>query len=211
MAAPLPFPTPFSELPPTAYADFLTKDAVMDFGIRPLWEGMPRLAGPAFPVECPAGDNLMFHAAIHRAPPGSVIVAKAGDLTFALAGGNVCAVAQRRGIAGFVLDGLIRDVGEIRRLGFPVFARGLSPIPGGKKGPGVLEGEVTCGGVRVSPGDVIVGDEEGLVVLPRAGAQALLAKARERAAKDESTSLDAWETAHRARIEAILAGLSTPV
>src|SRR2546427_7713047 len=86
---------------------------------RPLWQPVRRLAGPAYPVACPAGDNLMLHVAIHRAPAGSVIVCAAGDSNWAMAGGNVCAYAQQRGIAGFVVDGVIRDLArsEERRVG----------------------------------------------------------------------------------------------
>src|SRR6185437_7902020 len=113
----------------TALADFLARDQIMDIGIRSLWTPVPRIAGPAFTVRCPPGDNLMLHAAIYRAEPGAVIVVESGDLDYALAGGNVCAVAQRRGIAGFVLDGLIRDLGEVRASGFPVFGRGVIPKP----------------------------------------------------------------------------------
>ena len=119
----------FKKIPTTALADLLGADQVMDIGIRRLWSPMPRVAGPAFTVRCPAGDNLMLHAAIHRAEPGSVIVVESGDLDYALAGGNVCAVAQRRGIAAFVADGVIRDLAEVRELGFPVFARGVIPVP----------------------------------------------------------------------------------
>ena len=114
----------FADIPTTTLADVLGRAQVMDIGLRPLWPGMPRVAGPAFTVQCPPGDNLMLHAAIYRAEPGSVIVVESGDLDHALAGGNVCAVAQRRGVAAFVADGLIRDLGEVRELGFPVVARG---------------------------------------------------------------------------------------
>ena len=129
--------TAFKDVPPTTLADLLGREQVMDIGIRPLWDA-PRIAGPAYTVRCVPGDNLMLHAAIHRAEPGSVIVVESGDLDYALAGGNVCAVAQRRGVAGFVLDGLIRDLGEVREAGFPVFARGVIPIPGTKAKGGAL-------------------------------------------------------------------------
>lgn len=119
--------TGFEDISPTTLADVLGREQVMNIGIRPLWPSIPRIAGPAFTVRCPPGDNLMLHAAIHRAEPGSVIVVEAGDVDYALAGGNVCAVAQRRGVAGFVLDGVIRDLAEVREMGFPVFARGSSP------------------------------------------------------------------------------------
>jgi regulator of RNase E activity RraA len=194
----------FAKLSPTTLADVLSRDRVMDIGIRPLWASMPRVAGPAYPVRCPAGDNLMVHAAIYRAAPGAVIVVEAGDTDYAVAGGNVCRVAQRRGVAGFVVDGVIRDVAEARDNGFPVFARGVIPIPGAKDAVGVLNGPVRCGGVAVAPGDLVVADEEGIVVVPAERAEAVLRQAEARAARDAAETLDAWEAAHRARIEAIL-------
>ncbi len=194
----------FQELSPTTLADVMSRDRVMNIHVRPLWAGMPRIAGPAYPVRCPAGDNLMLHAAIHRAPRGAIIVVQAGDVDFAVAGGNVCGVAHKRGIAGFVVDGVIRDLAEVRGIGFPVFARGVSPIPGAKNAIDVLDGPVDCGGVHVEPGDIVVGDEEGIVVVPHARAEAVLADAQARAAKDAAETLEAWETAHRTRIEEIL-------
>lgn len=194
----------FRALSPTTFADVLTRDRVMEIGIRPLWPDAPRVAGPAYTVRCPVGDNLMLHAAIHRAPAGSVVVCESGDLDYALAGGNVCAVAARRGIAAFVLDGLIRDVAEARALGFPVFARGAIPIPAAKDALGTLGEPVRCGGVEVAPGDVVVADEEGVVVVPVSRADEVLREARARAAKDAARTLDEWEAEHRARIDEIL-------
>jgi 4-hydroxy-4-methyl-2-oxoglutarate aldolase len=196
--------TPFLALSPTTLAGTLTRQQVMDIGIRPLWQGIPRVAGPVYPVKCPPGDNLMLHAAIYRAAPGSIIVVEAGDIDYAVAGGNVCAVAQKRGIAAFVIDGVIRDVAETRENRFPVFARGVSPIPGGKDQIGILNGTVRCGGVAVSPGDMVVADEEGIVVVPAADLEAVLQKAQARAAKDAAETLEEWEQAHRAKIEGIL-------
>src|SRR5437763_17202378 len=118
---------------PCTSTKFVTRARVMDPSIRPLSKPIPRMAGPAYPVACPAGDNLMLHVAIHRAPAGSVIVCAAGDSNWAMAGGNVCAYAQQRGIAGFVVDGVIRDIAETRKNKFPVFARGVIPIPGVRK------------------------------------------------------------------------------
>jgi 4-hydroxy-4-methyl-2-oxoglutarate aldolase len=197
--------TGFSEIPPTTLADLLSREQIMDTGIRPLWPGMPRVAGPAFTVRCPAGDNLMLHAAIYRAEPGSVIVVESGDLDYALAGGNVCAVAQRNGVAAFVLDGVIRDVAEARELGFPVFARGVIPIPGAKSVVTPLQEPVRCGGVTVHPGDIVVADEEGIAVTPHARQEQVLRDAQARLAKEASQSLDDWEAAHRARIDKLLA------
>jgi 4-hydroxy-4-methyl-2-oxoglutarate aldolase len=194
----------FKKLSPTALADFLALPSVMRPGIRPLWPDMPRIAGPAFTVRTARHDNLMLHAAIYRAEPGDVIVVQAGDAEMAVAGGNVCAVAQRHGVAGFVIDGVVRDVGEARANGFPIFARGASPIPGAKEGPGAINGTITCGGIKVHPGDVIVADEEGIVVVPRAQAAELLKKAQAKAQADAAESLDDWERKHRARVDATL-------
>lgn len=194
----------FNDIPSTVLADVLGREQVMDIGIRPLWSPIPRVAGPAFTVRCPPGDNLMLHAAIYRAEPGSVIVVEAGDVDYALAGGNVCAVAQRRGIQAFVLDGVIRDLAEVRRMGFPVFARGVIPVPGAKAAVEPLNVAVRCGGATVSAGDTVVADEEGIVVIPRARQQQVLLDAQAKAAKDADESLEAWEKAHRARIDKIL-------
>ncbi|MGW5281263.1 RraA family protein [Streptomyces collinus] len=198
-------PPGFHDVPTTTLADLLGRDQVMDRAIRPLWGPVPRVSGPAFTVSCPPGDNLMLHAAIHRAEPGSVIVVESGDLDWALAGGNVCAVAQRRGVAGFVADGLLRDLAEVRAMRFPVFARGVVPIPGAKKVVRPLNGPVRCAGVRVEAGDMVVADEEGVVVVPAARRVRVLAEARAKLAKEADETLDAWEAAHRARIDALLA------
>ncbi|MEV0848394.1 RraA family protein [Streptomyces sp. NPDC049954] len=195
----------FQDVSPTTLADLLESEQVMDPGIRSLWEPVPHVAGPAYTVRCPAGDNLMLHAAVHRAEPGSVLVVEAGDADFALAGGNVCAVARRRGIVALVTDGVIRDLAEVRAMGFPVFARGVVPKPGRKEAVTPLGAEVCCGGVRVSAGDVVVADEEGIVVTPRERAEKVFAAARAKAAKEAAETLDAWEEDHRRRIDKILA------
>lgn len=197
--------TAFQQLSPTTLADVLTRAQVMDSGIRPLWQGMPRIAGPAYTVRCAPADNLMLHAAIYRAAPGAIIVVQSGDLDYALAGGNVCAIAQKRGVAGFVLDGLIRDIAEAREMRFPVFARGVIPIPAAKRVPGSLRTTIQCGGVSVSQDDVVVADEEGIIVVPGVQAQATLAAAQDRAAKDALQSLEMWEADHRRRVEEALA------
>ena len=191
----------FATISPCTFAEVVTRDRVMDPALRPLWEPMPRVAGPAYPVACPAGDNLMLHVAIHRAPAGSVIVCAAGDANWAMAGGNVCAYAQQRGIAGFVVDGVIRDLAETRKNRFPVFGRGVIPIPGVRKTAGLINVTVVCGGVTVAPGDMVIADEEGIVVLPKAQAADLLAKAQVRAKKEDETTLEQWVKNHKDRID----------
>lgn len=199
----------FSEIPPTTLADVLGREQVMNLGIHPLWDS-GRVAGPAFTVRCPPGDNLMLHAAIYRAEPGSIIVVEAGDVDYALAGGNVCAVAQRRGVVAFVADGVIRDVGEVRELGFPVFARGVIPFPGTKSAVRPLNVPVQCGGVTVNPGDIVVADEEGIVVVPADRQEQVLIDARKKLATEAGETLDDWEHAHRAKIDQTLADHDFP-
>ena len=194
----------FKSISPTTLADILGREQVMDIGIRPLWPSMPRVAGTAFTVRCPPGDNLMLHAAIHRAQPGAIIVVESGDVDYALAGGNVCAVAQRRGITAFVLDGVIRDLAEVRELAFPVFARGVIPIPGTKSSVEPLNIRVQCGGVTVNPGDIVVADEEGIVITPITRSEEVLATALANLAKESTQTLDTWQESHRTRINKLL-------
>jgi len=195
----------YADIPTTILADLLGREQVMDSGVRPLFGPIPRVAGPAFTVRCPPGDNLMLHAAIYRAAPGSVIVVEAGDADYAMAGGNVCAVAQRRGIAAFVIDGVIRDLAEIRDMRFPVFARGVVPAAGSKAAVLPLGTPVRCGGVTVRAGDVVVADDEGVAVTPRDRSAEVLSDARARMAREAGLSLDAWEAEHRERVDKILA------
>jgi 4-hydroxy-4-methyl-2-oxoglutarate aldolase len=114
-------------------------------------------------------------------------------------------VAQRRGIAAFAVDGVIRDLAEVREMGFPVFARGVIPVPETKAAVEPLNGQVRSGGVNVNASDVVVADEEGIVVVPSARQGQVLLDAQTKLAEQADESLDAWEEAHRARINKILA------
>jgi len=195
----------YAAISPTAYADGLGREQFMDIAIHELWPQIPRIAGPAYTVRCVPGDNLMLHAAIYRAPAGAVIVVEAGNSDYAMSGGNVCAIAQKRGIAGFVIDGAIRDIAEVRSARFPVFARGCIPKPGVKESLGELNSSISCGGVKVFPGDIIVADEEGIAVIPQAQKERVWNIAKKRTDKDAAQSLTDWERAHTAKIEKILA------
>jgi 4-hydroxy-4-methyl-2-oxoglutarate aldolase len=194
----------YESLSPNELSDVLELSAVMRYEIHPLWPGTPRIAGPAFTIRTGRHDNLMFHASIYLARPGDIIVVEAGDDEMAVAGGNVCAIAQRNGVAGLVVDGVIRDVVESRQNAFPVFARGASPIPAKRVGDGGMNVQIRCGGVVVNPGDIVVADEEGIVVIPRARAQEVLDKAQAKVAADSKLSLDDWERRHRAAVETAL-------
>jgi regulator of RNase E activity RraA len=191
-------------LSPNEISDVVELSCVMRHEIRPLWPSPPRIAGPAFTVRTGRHDNLMFHAAIYLAKPGDVIVVEAGDDEMAVAGGNVCAIAQRNGVAGLVVDGVIRDVVESHEHHFPVFGRGVSPIPAKRAGDGGMNVQVRCGGVIVNPGDIVVADEEGIVVVPRERAREVLANAQAKVASDAKLSLDDWMMRHRTAVERAL-------
>lgn len=195
---------PFSDYSTTEYADALPREQFIDYLIKPLWEGMPRITGAAYTVKLAAGDNLMLHAAIYEAPSGSILVVDAGDDSHAVAGGNVCAIAQKRGIAGMIIDGVIRDLGEIREAKFPIYARGCVAKPGIKATILPLNQSIVCGSVTVNPNDQVVADEEGIVIIPQAQQEEVFAIAKRRAELDQATSLKDWENAHHAKIMKLL-------
>ena len=157
--------------------------AAMGPEIRML-SGEGRLAGPTLTVVCPPGDNLMIHLAVARAPTGTVLVAQSHDPAHGVWGEVLTVAAKARGIAGLVLDGSVRDLGAIRRLGFPVFARGTA-LPGTTKSArGTIGLVTTCGGALVWPGDIIVADESGIVLITPDEAEQILARAEERCRKE---------------------------
>ena len=146
----------------------------VDSAIRPIVDGTV-LAGPAFTVRCPPADNLMIHLAVALAQPGDVLVVDAGGYTQAGMWGEILTVAaQSRELAGIVIDGAVRDVRRIRELGFPVFARAICVGAASKLAPGQVAGPVCCGGVVVQPGDLVLGDDDGVVIVSRAEAEAVL-------------------------------------
>lgn len=192
----------FAEIPPPDIAGCVERDNVMDIGIRELWQGSPRIAGPAFTVQCAPGDHLMLHAAIYEAAPGDILVVQGGDVDYALAGGNVCAIAKQRGILGMVIDGVVRDIGEARELEFPIFARGVIPYPATKKVFMPLNQPIVCGGAKVHDRDVVIADEEGIVVVPQAQAELVLTNAQAAVKKETEMSLAEWQAEHFAKVTA---------
>lgn len=125
-----------------------------------------QLLGVAFTVKVPQGENLMFHRALDMAQPGDVIVVDGGSgVNRALCGELMMTLAAYRGIAGVIIDGCIRDLDGIETLTMPVYARGVTPQGPWKNGPGEINVPVSCGGQVVLPGDILVGDRDGIVVI----------------------------------------------
>jgi 4-hydroxy-4-methyl-2-oxoglutarate aldolase len=147
-------------------------------GFEPAWAAACVL-GPAFTAQGGPGDNLALHRAVAEAAPGDVIVlAVGGERGRAHCGGIVATAARARGVAGLVLDGAIRDRGELEATGFPVFHLGASPLKPAKDGPAELRVPVEIGGVRIEHGDLVAADADGIVIVPLAHAAELLAAAQ---------------------------------
>jgi RraA family protein len=137
------------------------------------------LCGPALTVRTARGDNLMVHKAVDIARPGDVIVVDAGGfLEVAIIGDIMTTLAAKRGVAGFVIDGAIRDSAEIATRDLPVYACGVTSRGPSKDGPGEINGPVNIGGMLVNPGDIIVGDADGVVAVPIADANTVLERVR---------------------------------
>ncbi len=191
----------FSEISPCDYAGALKRESFMDAGIKELWPSIPRISGPAFTVEMLAGENLALHRAVYEAPAGSIIVAQSNTMDYAVIGGNVTAIAQKRGIAGFVIDGVVRDIREIREMKMPMFGRGVLAMPGTKKNAVPVNTPIVAGGINVNPGDIIVADEEGIAVIPKDKAEEIYQESKVKADKEAAMSFEEWAQRHKTNID----------
>ena len=187
----------FRSQSPATLHEAMGRKGALPFPIKPLYPGM-RVCGPAVTVSCGPTDNLMIHVAMALTKPGDVLVVDFKGMTEAGPWGDVLtASALQRGLAGLVIDGCVRDAAAIREMGFPVFCRGTNMKGTTKTQPvGDVNTTIVCAGVIVSPGDIIVGDDDGVVVVPQAEAAATLAKAdeRERMEADFREKLNAGQT-----------------
>lgn len=174
----------FMRIGPATIHEAQDQKGTMDGGMKPL-DSATRMIGFARTVEVKVGDILPILKALHEAKAGEVIVVDGkGFAEVALAGELMAHQAKKRGVAGMVIDGAVRDSAEIVKLGFPLFCRHVT-----MKGPtyklgGPIGEPVMCGGVRVETGDIVCGDRDGVVVVGRAGWREVLAGARERDAKE---------------------------
>lgn len=186
----------FREIPVSNIDDNMNRLYAVSANIIP-FNNSP-LLGSAFTVKVPAGDNLMFHRALDLAEPGDILVIDgAGWVERALCGEIMVQYAMKRGLGGFIIDGCIRDVDRIAKLSFPVYAKGVSPNGPYKNGPGEINVPISIGGIVVIPGDIIVGDADGVVVIRQADALSIAQKAKMQNAREKidmqainSTNLD---------------------
>ena len=179
-----------AQFPSSILADVAGRRGGLHGRIAPLAPSM-RFAGPAITVEVRPGDNLMIHAAMAVARPGDVIVVDGkGDLSSALMGEIMSQQCVALGIAAVVIDGAVRDSEAIRELGFPMYAAGLNPNGPTKFVPGRLNHPISIGGVTVHPGDLVVGDADGVTVIERAKAAAMLPLAADKVAAETKRIAD---------------------
>ncbi len=179
--------------PPATLHEALGQIGAMSFPIKPIHPGAT-VCGVALTVDCKPGDNLAIHAAVANARPGDVLVVDyKGEVEWGPFGDVLGTACQKAGILGLVIDGCVRDGPTLKEMGFPVFAHGLNMKGTAKASPGAVGVPVHCGGVRVEPGDVVVGDDDGVVVVPRA---------RIREAAEKSQAREDKEAAMREKLRA---------
>jgi len=170
----------FREIPVANVSDSMYRMSAGGARLRPMHKG-GRMAGPALTVKTRPGDNLMVHKALDLAERGDVIVVDAGgDLTNARIGEIMSTYAAARGIAGIVIDGAIRDADEIRANAFPVYAAGVTHRGPYKDGPGEINVPVAIDGMVIAPGDLVLGDGDGILCVPFDSTAAVLAAAQEK-------------------------------
>jgi len=184
----------FRGAPTSFVVDAMGGSGALDWRIKPVVGSS--LLGVALTCDCGPCDNLALNAAIAQCLPGDVLVAATGGFTgAAVVGDLLLGIARNRSAVGFVTDGVVRDIADLETLALPVFALALSPNSPGRSGPGTVGLPIVCGGVSVASGDLIVGDRDGVVVVPRARIAETLA------------NLDRVRVAEAAMLERVRGGL----
>ena len=177
----------FKGLPVANVSDCMTRMTAAGPRLRPMHKS-GYLAGPALTVKCRPGDNLMIHKALTMAQPGDVIVVDAGgDLTTSLFGELMTATALKRGVAGIVLNGAVRDAEEIGQGTFPLYAAGVTHRGPYKDGPGEINVPIAIDGMVIHPGDLMLGDADGLLCVPMESAEEVLAATRKKMEAEKKT------------------------
>ncbi len=177
----------FAQIPTAIVSDNLNRMVAAGPRLRPLHAG-GNLAGCALTVKTRPGDNLMIHKAVDLARPGDVIVVDGGgDLTNALIGELIIRQAQRNGVVGFVVDGAARDMDFIAPGDFPVYAAGVTHRGPYKDGPGEVNVPIALDGMVIAPGDIVIGDQDGVLAIGREGAEEVLAAAKAQVQREAAT------------------------
>lgn len=176
----------FEGVPAAIVSDVTSKyENTMSSDIKPVWD-QPSMVGTAITVKTYPGDNLMIHKAITLAEPGDVLVVDANGYSEAGLMGELMSLScKTHGLNGSVIDGAVRDIDEIEDMGYPVYARDVSPKGSYKGHPGSINVPVSCGGLTVNPGDIVVGDGEGVAVVQKENARRVLDDAKDKLQSEE--------------------------
>lgn len=170
----------YKEIATSNIGDVMGRMFAMNHAIKSVNKSGIHIVGNALTVRTHPSDNLMVHKAMDMAQPGDIIVIDAcGDMGNAILGELMCHYSKTRGVIGFIVDGPVRDLYAIAEMGFPVFAKGGSPRGPYKEGPGEINTVISCGNVPVKPGDVIVADDDGVIVIPKEDAGEVMILARQ--------------------------------
>jgi regulator of RNase E activity RraA len=185
----------FKKIQAANVADCMGRSCAMSSEIKLMTRPQKEcMVGVALTVKARSGDNLFIHKALNMAQEGDVIVvSNEGDRSHSLLGEIMVAYAKSKNIAGMVIDGPIRDVVPIYDMGLPLYATGSTPGGPYKEGPGEINVPISCGGVVVAPGDIIIGDPDGVIVVPKNDAEAVLEKAIKFSEQDDAKLLAAKE------------------
>lgn len=179
----------FKKIPASNTGDVMGRNSAMNPRIKLVSSPKEQMmCGPALTVKCRAGDNLALHAALNICQEGDVlVVSNEEDNTRSLMGEVMMAyLFEIKKVAGIILDGPIRDIDEIGNWDFPVYCTGTTPGGPYKEGPGEINVPIACGGISVNPGDIILADPDGVVVIPKNDAEKILEDAKEFKEKDEA-------------------------
>ena len=176
----------YKQLPPANVSDCMGRLSALSPEIRLMCKPFKGcMAGPALTVKARSGDNLMIHKALDMAQEGDVvIISNSGDRSRALYGDILHGYAKFKKIGGIVFDGPIRDIDSIYDMGVPIYATGTTPGGPFKDGPGEINVPIACGGIHINPGDIVLGDGDGVIIIPRQDAAALLPIAQKFSASD---------------------------
>jgi 4-hydroxy-4-methyl-2-oxoglutarate aldolase len=177
----------FAEVSTSALSDAMGRHGALSSQIRPLYDGI-RMVGSALTVLCFPGDNIMTHKALQMVEPGDVLVIDDGDYDTGCFGHRSALAARSRGGTGVVVSGSVRDAAMLRADRFPTFARGVSPRAPQKNTAGSINVPIHVGGIVICPGDIVVGDDDGIVAVPLAMAAEVLQKAKVREQRERDTA-----------------------
>lgn len=176
----------FESVPIAVLSDITgTDEVIMDSAIKPIWN-IPRVAGSAVTVKAPPNDNYSIHDALTVCGSGDILVIDADSYTKSAVWGEITSsAALEKGMKGTVIDGAVRDAEDIEDLEYPVCALNVNPTTTHKRLPGAINDRITCGGLTVSPGDIVVCDRDGVAVIPEAQAEDILEAALQKIEREE--------------------------